>query len=152
MIKSLTYENVLEKHVEAVHEDVTLYCHYYNNDKDCPFEDGDYDGCIYLHEDSKPCLFGTGCERMLCMYKHKDKSDDTQKDSDESEDESDDEASDDSKESVKDLIPIIDKFREAIDKFDSLLQECNLKCKQCEFEAKDSNGLIMHMKAKHKNK
>ena len=33
------YEAVLIKHKEAAHENVELFCHYFNNDKDCPFED-----------------------------------------------------------------------------------------------------------------
>ena len=49
------------------------------------------------------------------------------------------------------LKPILNKFKEAVEKFDTMLQKCSLKCKHCEFEAKDQNGLGMHMKAKHKN-
>ena len=30
-----------------------------------------------------------------------------------------------------------------------VLTKCSLKCKKCEFEAKDTNGLSMHIKAKH---
>ena len=29
---------VLEKHKEAAHENVELFCHYFNNEKDCPFD------------------------------------------------------------------------------------------------------------------
>ena len=37
--KVFKYEAALEKHREAAHEDVELFCHYFNNDKDCPFGD-----------------------------------------------------------------------------------------------------------------
>ena len=37
--KVFRYEQILEKHKEAEHEDVQLFCHYYNDEKECPFED-----------------------------------------------------------------------------------------------------------------
>ena len=49
--KVFRFEALLEKHKEAAHEDVELFCPYYNNDKDCPFDDE----CIYLHEESENC-------------------------------------------------------------------------------------------------
>ena len=72
--KVFKVESILEKHNEAAHEDIKLYCYYFNNDKDCPYDDDD--GCIYLHEDSQPCKFGSGCERQLCMFKHEKRDDD----------------------------------------------------------------------------
>ena len=38
---------------------------------------------------------------------------------------------------------------EAVDDFEELLEKYSLKCKDCDFEARDFNGLKMHMKAKH---
>ena len=38
--KVFKYETTIEKHIEAVHEDIKLFCAYFNNNKD---------GCIYLH-------------------------------------------------------------------------------------------------------
>ena len=68
------------------------------------------------------------------------------------EDESDsDEEDEEEYENVYALKPILNKFKEAVEKFDTMLQKCSLKCKHCEFEAKDQNGLGMHMKAKHTN-
>ena len=61
------YEGILVKHMEAAHEN-NLYCHYYNNDKECPFDDQ----CIFLHDDSENCKYGKACERNLCMYKHEE--------------------------------------------------------------------------------
>ena len=85
--KVFRYEAVLEKHVEAVHEDLTLYCHYYTNEKVCPC----VDESIYLHEESDRCKFGGSYERMMCMFtfRHAKCKDDDNEDSDE--DGSDDE-------------------------------------------------------------
>ena len=52
---------------------------------------------------------------------------------------------DDENESVEALKSILDKFKKAVEKFDVLLQKCSLKCKHCEFEAKDTNGLRIHI-------
>ena len=49
-----SYEGLLERHIEAVHGDMKIFCHYYNNDKDCPFDDE----CIFAHEDFRVCKFG----------------------------------------------------------------------------------------------
>ena len=61
--KVFNFDTVLEKHIEAMHEDSKLFCHYFNNDKECPYEDQ----CIYMHEESATFKFGKGCERILCM-------------------------------------------------------------------------------------
>ena len=34
--KIFNYEATLEKHVLAAHEDLELYCHFFNNDKEAP--------------------------------------------------------------------------------------------------------------------
>ena len=145
--KEFKYERNLEKHIEAVHEDCKLFCHYFNNDKDCPFDEE----CIYIHEESEICKFGLGCERVLCMFRHEERNYDEESDEEESDDESVSEGNSNDKESVNALIPVLEKVKAALEKFDDLLQKCSLKCKQCDFEAKDKNGLVMHMKSKHKN-
>ena len=136
------FEAILEKHIEAVHRDDVLYCHYFNNDKDCPFDEE----CIYLHEDSEPCKFNGICERKLCMYKHET----TEDDKDDS-DCDDDEIDVMENISVEDIRPILEKFKKSVENFEAILEKCSVKCKHCEFEAKDSNGLNMHIKAKHQN-
>ena len=60
------YEGLLEKHNTAVHGNVKIFCHYFNNDKECPFEDQ----CVFAHEESPVCKFGAGCERIMCMFQH----------------------------------------------------------------------------------
>ena len=141
--KIFKHEGTLEKHVQAAHEDVTLFCHYFNNEKDCPYEDE----CIFVHEESNDCKFGKGCERLLCMYKHEDQIDD---DDDESEDDSDSE--DESTEiNVEELKPVLGKLEETFEKLSVSLKKHfgPLKCDMCEFEAKKQNGLTMHKRAKH---
>ena len=144
--KIFNYEVTLEKHKQAVHEDVELYCHYFNNKKDCPYEDQ----CIFLHEASKACKYGKICERMMCMFQHGDKDETDEEDSEE--DSTEDDESEE--ESTSDLEPSLEKVKKSIEKVSALLElACpNVKCQLCEFEAKNQNGLNMHVKAKHTNK
>ena len=85
------------------------------------------------------------------MFRHEESKKREEIDDDDSDNESEVDVSDTAQENVKELIPILERFKEAVAKFDVLLQKCSLKCKECDFEAKDTNGLVMHMKAKHKN-
>ena len=144
--KVFIYEAVLEKHKEGAHEDVELYCHYYNNDKDCPFDDE----CIYIHEESENCKYGQSCERKLCMFRHGEAIDE-EDENDEESDDSDDQKFISDGVDVEKIKPLMEKFKKAVDNFEELLGKYSLKCKNCEFEAKDFNGLTMHMKAKHNN-
>ena len=64
--KTFAYLDIKKKHVLISHENVKLYCHFYNNDKTCPFDDK----CIFLHQDSKFCKYDEFCERDFCMFKH----------------------------------------------------------------------------------
>ena len=59
-------EGLLEKHVNSVHGKMKIYCHYFNNEKDCKYSDE----CIFAHEDSPDCKMGQFCERIMCMFKH----------------------------------------------------------------------------------
>ena len=54
----------LEKH-RGSHYTKKL-CHYYNNQKACPYEDI---GCMFRHEVSSLCRFST-CNNILCQYRH----------------------------------------------------------------------------------
>ena len=60
------YEGLLEKHNAAYHGSVKIFCHCFNNDKDCPLDDQ----CIFSHEESPESKFGGECERILCMFQH----------------------------------------------------------------------------------
>jgi hypothetical protein len=150
-------EGLLEKHVEVVHGSMKIFCHYLNNDRDCPFEDQ----CIFAHEDSPECKFGTECERMMCMFQHEERDISDNEEENENEDESDEEIGDeeigDVKKDEKDLVKITDlepslkKVEEAMNKVNILLQtkKILLKCDICDFEAKNANGLTNHKRAKH---
>ena len=156
---------ILEKHMTAVHGSIKLFCHYYNNEKDCPFDTQ----CLFAHEHSGDCRFGNECERLLCMYQHEQHFQDEDEDEDENEegdegDEGDesDGADDDELEEheylrtvkIMDLEPSLKKVEEAMNKVNNLMkmQASRLKCDQCDFEAKNNNGLTMHQKAKHTDK
>ena len=132
--KTFRYEGLLDRHVDAVHcdPDYIIYCHYFNNDKECPF--GDL--CIYEHEDSDKCKFGRACERFMCMYKHNDEDDEN----------------DCSEVDIDKLRPVLEKVKKAVEKCDNLMEQCSFNCKICDFEGKDKNGLAMHTKAKHPTK
>ena len=43
------------------------FCHYYNNNKTCPYSDL---GCMFRHEDSPICLNKSKCTFKLCQFKH----------------------------------------------------------------------------------
>ena len=64
--KSFQYEETKEKHVTATHGNVKLYCHFFNNNKECPYNEN----CIFIHGDSQLCKYNARCERPFCMYKH----------------------------------------------------------------------------------
>ena len=140
--------DLLEKHVSAVHGQMKIFCHYFNNDKECAFEGR----CIFAHEESPECKFGQQCERTMCMFVHESRDvSDSEEESD-----SDETGDDDENENVvkiQDLEPCLERVEEAMKKVQVLLQPpSKLKCDKCEFEAKNVNGLNMHKKAKHTDK
>lgn len=137
----------LEKHVSAVHGEFKLFCHYYNNDKECPFEGR----CIFAHEESPDCRFGKICERVMCMFSHDERDVSDDEDEDDSEDENNENENDDEEciYKMEDLEPSLNKVEEAMEKVHQLLISSKLKCNKCDFIAKNDNGLNMHQKAKH---
>ena len=64
---------------------MNIFCHYYNNDKECPYDDQ----YIYAYEESPDCKFGKGCERIECMFQHEESDESEDEDENESEDEDD---------------------------------------------------------------
>ena len=42
-------------------------CHYFNSNKECPYE---ILGCKFNHIYSNDCKFGTQCNRHMCHYRH----------------------------------------------------------------------------------
>ena len=60
----------LEKHKTLHTSEVLRKCHYFNNNKKCPFEDL---GCMFIHSESEKCKFDESCSNKLCSYKHSKK-------------------------------------------------------------------------------
>lgn len=58
----------LSKHLQYHSSETKKKCHYFNNEKICPYEDI---GCMFDHEMSEICKFGEFCANKLCSYKHK---------------------------------------------------------------------------------
>ena len=58
----------LHKHLESHKEGrVIKKCHYFNNNKKCPFEQL---GCKFLHEEADDCRYAGLCQRTMCQYQH----------------------------------------------------------------------------------
>ena len=102
-------------------------------DKECPFGDV----CIFEHEESERCKCGKGCERQMCMCTHDE------------EDENDNDDDDGNRDEDVKKLNVLEKVKMAAEKCNNLIDKCSLKCKNCDFEAKEKNGLVMHTKAKH---
>ena len=58
------------KHMQ-IHTDDVNYCHFYNNNKQCPFQEI---GCMFLHKTAKLCTF-KDCGNKLCQFRHEDQAD-----------------------------------------------------------------------------
>jgi hypothetical protein len=144
------FEGLLEKHSQAVHGSMKIFCHYYNNDKECPYDDQ----CIYAHEESPDCKFGKGCERIKCMFQHDENDEDDEDDDDDESDNDDDDDENQNDEcvvNIEEIEPCLKKVEEAMEKVKIMIEKQTsiLKCDLCEFEGKNGNGLNMHKKAKH---
>ena len=58
----------LEKH-EKAHELLNVkFCHYFNNEDKCPYEEV---GCMFKHEQSPRCRYETTCSNKLCQFQHR---------------------------------------------------------------------------------
>ena len=56
-----------EKHNELHSTTNRKACHYFNNNKPCPYE---LVGCKFKHEDAGVCFNREQCVKSLCQYKH----------------------------------------------------------------------------------
>ena len=65
--KAFTLKWRLEKHMNLHTSKNVKPCHYFNNKKECPFEEY---GCKFQHIVSKKCHFDHRCQKRLCPYKH----------------------------------------------------------------------------------
>ena len=57
----------LRKHQMSHLDEERKKCHYFNNGKNCPFDEI---GCMFAHEASKMCMFDKSCSNKLCSYQH----------------------------------------------------------------------------------
>ena len=57
----------LKKHMNIHRDKFYLQCHYFNNGKECPFEEL---GCKFLHTVSRSCKFGLECSKIMCPFRH----------------------------------------------------------------------------------
>ena len=59
----------LEKHKMMHESEKYIHCHYFNNDKKCPFEEV---GCKFIHKKTNICKYGENCNRHLCQFQHEE--------------------------------------------------------------------------------
>ena len=150
--KSFKYLDIKKKHVLISHENVKLYCHYYNNEKTCPFEDE----CIFLHEDAKYCKYNLICERNFCMFKHrKNVNPDVERDAIESvkNDLSDDDIEEEDDNNILDN-SMIDRADETANKTFSNPSQVNnsgkmIKCEVCDFRSARKSDVMDHKTETH---
>ena len=65
--KSFVLKWRLKKHL-TIHSDQDIKgCHYFNNQKTCPFETL---GCMFAHKLMGECKFKKKCNNKLCSYQH----------------------------------------------------------------------------------
>ena len=58
----------LEKHNKMHDSNITVRkCHYFNNDKQCPFDEI---GCKFLHEEAVYCKYRSQCKFDKCQFRH----------------------------------------------------------------------------------
>ena len=57
----------LSKHKSIHDSDKNTPCHYYNNNKVCPFEEL---GCKFAHKLSGECKYSKACKNKLCSFEH----------------------------------------------------------------------------------
>ena len=57
----------MQKHQESHRDSERKKCHYFNNQKTCPFDEI---GCMFAHETSEMCRFNKICNNKLCPFQH----------------------------------------------------------------------------------
>ena len=64
--KTFVLEWRLRKHREG-HDRILKKCHYFNNQKSCPYENV---GCMFDHAFSGSCKYGKKCTNKMCPFQH----------------------------------------------------------------------------------
>ena len=128
----------LEKHKKG-HEMVNVkFCHYFNNEKPCPYEEI---GCMYMHTKSEACRFQKFCKNKLCQFQHSDK--ETRNSTNFENDQVEDANSDISVTENKEI-------NENLDVSSQLTKLGRISCKICFKWLKDENDVNNHMINQHK--
>ena len=123
-------------------------CHYFNNQKTCPFEPI---GCMFLHLSAGPCKNRESCTMKLCSFEHErikvNKKDVVDKYSQEEEIKVTEE------EQISDM-SVKENFPDIFE--DYLQNERTIQCYYCEFRTKSKNFSTIkeevnkHLKLEHK--
>ena len=162
--KCFKYLEIKRKHVAISHENGKFYCHYFNNKLTCPYSEE----CIFLHEDSTLCKYGSLCERNLCMFKHESVHEVTEKESDDSDKRSqtnlvdvhDEETVDIGNAMIENEMSVVEEMIQTIELSEPIEQDnLNLafldsnplcfKCKMCDFAFARKSELRNHKKRIH---
>ena len=69
--KSFVLEWRLKKHMSIHYSFEIKGCHYFNNDKECPYENI---GCMFSHQLAGICKYAKSCKNSLCSFQHKSES------------------------------------------------------------------------------
>ena len=114
------------------------FCHYFNNKKNCPYEEI---GCMFKHAKSDDCWFKERCRNKLCQYAHdvaKISNDTTEKVPLEAADSNDDKYT-----SEKNAISV--NLTESDQPKSQPTKPTKISCKTCFRWMKDENDLKHHM-------
>ena len=120
-----------KKHLQQHESNHSKYCHFFNNDKFCQFEEI---GCMYKHEVAPICKTQSQCKVKFCQYKHRyvcDRCDFTT-------------------ESYLDFEYHQSKAHAILENTASEKPDI-FKCNECEFVSKSMVGVKIHASSKHKN-
>ena len=121
----------LKKHKEMHTDKNVKKCHYFNNDKICPYEEI---GCKFQHVESLECIFKKKCTFQLCQYRHTNKSNEQSNDNsqltEEFEDEIDEQSIKDDERFLEQIFP--KTFRKYVEV--NLVGRMYIDCYYCGFD------------------
>ena len=60
----------LQKHIRGHQQDNVKFCHFFNNNKTCPFNE--ISGCMFKHQNAPTCKFPQRCRFQKCQFSHSD--------------------------------------------------------------------------------
>ena len=148
--KTFKYLDIKKKHVLIRHENTKLYCHFYNNQKTCPFDEE----CIFLHEDSKYCKYDLVCEQKFCMFKHRNNVEPEKDDENDIIEIESDSIHDDETVQEEDIDELENSVNDTVNKTFVNHSQVNtseqmFKCENCVFRAGRKSDVNNHKRASH---